>query len=58
MAKILGEPAAEIVKYAAEWNANLLAMGRHGHSHIAGLLMGWVAQKVLAIATIPVLLLP
>jgi nucleotide-binding universal stress UspA family protein len=54
----IGEPAHEIVKYAAEWNADLVAMGRHGHSHIAGLLMGSVAQKVLAIITIPVLLLP
>jgi nucleotide-binding universal stress UspA family protein len=54
----IGEPAHEIVKHATEWNADLLAMGRHGHSHIAGLLMGSVAQKVLAIATIPVLLLP
>jgi nucleotide-binding universal stress UspA family protein len=54
----IGEPAREIVKYAAEWNADLVAMGRHGHSHIAGLLMGSVTQKVLAIVTIPVLLLP
>jgi nucleotide-binding universal stress UspA family protein len=53
----IGEPAHEIVRYAAEWNADLVAMGRHGHSHIAGLLMGSVAQKVLAIITIPVLLL-
>ena len=54
----IGEPAHEIAKYATEWNADLVAMGRHGHSHIAGLLMGSVAQKVLAIVTIPVLLLP
>jgi nucleotide-binding universal stress UspA family protein len=54
----IGEPAHEIVKYAAEWNADLVAMGPHGHSHIAGLLMGSVTQKVLAIGTIPVLLLP
>ena len=33
-------------------------MGRHGHSHVAGMLMGSVAQKVLATVTIPVLLVP
>jgi nucleotide-binding universal stress UspA family protein len=53
----VGEPAQEIVKYATAWDADLVAMGRHGHSHIAGLLMGSVTQKVLAIVTIPVLLL-
>jgi len=54
----IGEPAHEIVRHAGEWNADLVAMGRHGHSPIAGLFMGSVAQKVLAIVTIPVLLLP
>lgn len=54
----IGEPAHEIVNYAAEWNADLVAMGRHGHSNIAGLLMGSVAQKVLATVSVPVLLLP
>jgi nucleotide-binding universal stress UspA family protein len=54
----IGEPAHEIVKFAGEWRADLVAMGRHGQSHIAGMLMGSVAQKVLATVTIPVLLLP
>ena len=54
----IGEPAHEIVSYAAEWKADLVAMGRHGHSHVAGMLMGSIAQKVLATVTIPVLLVP
>ena len=54
----IGEPAHEIVNYAAEWKADLVAMGRHGHSHIESMLMGSVAQKVLATVTIPVLLVP
>jgi nucleotide-binding universal stress UspA family protein len=54
----IGEPAHEIVNYAAAWSADLLAMGRRGHSGIAGVLMGSVAQKVVAMVTIPVLLLP
>lgn len=54
----VGEPSAEIVAFAAEWNAELIAMGRQGHSAIATLLLGSVTQKVLAIATVPVLILP
>ena len=54
----IGDAAHEIVRYAAEWNADLVAMGRHGHSAIAGLLMGSVTQKVLATIKLPVLLLP
>lgn len=54
----IGEPALEIVNYASAWNADLVAMGRHGYSAIAGMLMGSVTQKVLAVITIPVLLLP
>ncbi|MEO8751257.1 MAG: universal stress protein [Casimicrobiaceae bacterium] len=54
----IGDPAHEIARYAAESNADLVAMARHGHSGIAGLLMGSVAQKVLAIIKLPVLLLP
>jgi nucleotide-binding universal stress UspA family protein len=53
----VGDPAAEIVRFAHEWNADLIAMGRHGHSAVATLLMGSVAQKVLATAGTPVLLL-
>jgi nucleotide-binding universal stress UspA family protein len=52
----IGEPALEIVKYAAEWHADLLALGRHGQSAITTLLMGSVAQKVLATSEIPVLM--
>ncbi|MFO1323077.1 MAG: universal stress protein [Burkholderiales bacterium] len=52
-----GDAAHEIVKLAGEWNADLIAMGRHGHSAIATLLMGSVTQKVLATASLPVLIL-
>ena len=36
------------------WGADLVAMGRHGHSAVSTLLMGSVAQKVLATAHVPV----
>jgi nucleotide-binding universal stress UspA family protein len=51
----IGDPAEEIATFAVEWNADLLAIGRHGHSAVATLLMGSVAQKVMATATVPVL---
>jgi nucleotide-binding universal stress UspA family protein len=53
----IGEPAHEIVRFATEWNADLIAMGRYGHSAVATLLMGSVTQKVLATTKLPVLLL-
>lgn len=56
-AQRIGEPAIEIVKFAAEWSADLIAMGRHGHSAVTSLLMGSVTQKVIAASAVPVLLL-
>ncbi|MFO1413027.1 MAG: universal stress protein [Burkholderiales bacterium] len=53
----IGDPAVEIVRFAHEWGADLIAMGRHGQSAVATLLMGSVAQKVLATANLPVLVL-
>lgn len=56
-AQRVGEPAVEIVRFATEWGADLIAMGRHGYSAVTTLLMGSVAQKVIATAGVPVLLL-
>ena len=53
----IGDPAIEIVRFAHEWGADLIALGRHGHSAVATLLMGSVSQKVVATADQPVLLL-
>ncbi len=53
----IGDPATEIVRFAHEWGADLIALGRHGQSAIASLLMGSVSQKVVATANLPVLLL-
>jgi nucleotide-binding universal stress UspA family protein len=53
----VGEPAREIVKFADEWGADLIIMGRHGQSGMVSLLLGSVAQKVLASTAIPALLL-
>ena len=51
-----GNPAKEIVAYAAENDMDLIAIASHGGGEIAWLL-GSVAQKVIAHASVAVLLL-
>jgi len=53
----IGDPAREIVNYAAECEADLIAMGRHGQSALVGMLMGSVTQKVLATSPVPVMVI-
>ena len=50
-----GNPAKEIVAYAAENDMDLIAIASHGGGEIAWLL-GSVAQKVIAHAPVAVLL--
>ena len=50
-----GNPAKEIVAYAAQNNMDLIAIASHGGGEIAWIL-GSVAQKVIAHATISLLL--
>jgi nucleotide-binding universal stress UspA family protein len=55
--KRVGDPAHEIVKFADEWGADLIVAGTHGHSAVTNLVIGSVAQKVLAQTRRPILLL-
>lgn len=50
-----GDPAEEIVVAARELRPDLIAIGSRGHGRLTGLLLGSVAQKVLAHAACPVL---
>ena len=50
-----GDPAEEIIALAKDQKADLIVMGTRGHGRLAGLLLGSVAQKVLAHAPCPVL---
>ncbi len=52
----VGQPAEVIVKMASDLGCDLIVMGTHGRSGIAGLVMGSVANRVLHLATCPVLL--
>lgn len=52
-----GEPAEEIVRQAAERNADLIAMGTHGHRGVYDLVFGSVSDAVRHDVSIPVLLI-
>lgn len=52
----VGEPAHEIVELA-KTGFDCIAMGTRGHAGLTSLMLGSVAQKVVASATVPVLLL-
>jgi phosphoglycerate kinase len=51
-----GDPADEILKFADEIGADLIAMGSHGQTGILRFLMGSVSRKVLDHAKCPVLI--
>jgi nucleotide-binding universal stress UspA family protein len=51
-----GDPADEILKFADEIGADLMAMGSHGRTGVRRFLMGSVSRQVLDHATCPVLI--
>jgi nucleotide-binding universal stress UspA family protein len=53
--KCVGDPAEEIVRHAAAGGYDMIAMGTHGHTGLANLVMGSVATKVLARTRVPVI---
>ena len=50
-----GQPAAEIVKAAKEWGADLIVIGSHGRRGLTRALLGSVAEVVMRHAHCPVL---
>jgi nucleotide-binding universal stress UspA family protein len=52
----VGRPAEEIAKVAEQGRYDLIMMGSHGHSPIGNLVLGSVAQRVLATCKTPVLI--
>lgn len=52
----VGQPAEVIARMAHELSCDLVVMGSHGRSGIAGLVLGSVASRVLCLAGCPVLL--
>ena len=52
----VGQPAEVIAKVGDELDCDLIVMGSHGRTGLAGMLMGSVASRVLHSAKCPVLL--
>lgn len=52
----LGKPAPEIVRVATKRGVDQIVMGTHGRGALGGLLIGSVAQRVLHLASVPLLL--
>lgn len=52
------QPAQSIANLAAEVGADIIVVGTRGHSPVAGVLVGSVAQRLLEVAPCPVLAVP
>lgn len=52
----VGSPAQEVLKAVEREQAHMIVMGTHGHGLIGRAIMGSVAQRVVADAHVPVLL--
>ncbi len=53
-----GNPRKAIIAAAKEWGADLIVMGSHHHSAIAGLFLGNIAQTVMNHTSCPVEIVP
>jgi nucleotide-binding universal stress UspA family protein len=53
-----GEPAEEIIRYAASHPIDLIVMGTHGRTGFSRVLLGSVVERVLRGAPCPVLVVP
>lgn len=54
---VFGDPGQEIADYADRTGAELIVMPSHGRRGLSRLLLGSVAERVLRLATCPVLIL-
>jgi nucleotide-binding universal stress UspA family protein len=53
---LVGRPADSIAEAAAKSGCDMLLLGSHGHSPTTSLLLGSVAQRVLATSRLPTLI--
>ena len=52
---LVGVPFVEIIRYSRDQSIDLIVIGPHGHSALAAMLLGTVAEKVVRKAPCPVL---
>lgn len=52
---VLGKPFVEIIRYCQDEKIDLIVLGTHGHSALASILLGSVAEKVVRKAPCAVL---
>ncbi|MFU8814875.1 MAG: universal stress protein [Pseudomonadales bacterium] len=57
-ALLTGKPSAEIARHAAEQDASLILLGKHGRSWVASRTIGSTATNLCEIAGRPVLMIP
>ena len=55
---LFGDPGHKIAAFAEEINAGLIVMSTHGRTGLSHLLIGSVAERVVRLASCPVLILP
>jgi nucleotide-binding universal stress UspA family protein len=55
---VTGQPASEIVSWAATKQAQVILVGTHGRSGLERVLLGSVAEHVLRLASCAVLVVP
>lgn len=53
-----GDTAQTILRYAEEWNADVIVMGTHSHSTLEKIFLGTVAASVLEKTKTPVYMVP
>jgi nucleotide-binding universal stress UspA family protein len=53
-----GDPAVELLAFAASVNADLIATGSHGHGFVARMLIGSVTTRIVRCSTCSVLTVP
>ena len=55
-ARLTGDPATEIAKYAKENSLSLMVMGTHGGSSLRIMMLGSVVLKVASLTKLPLVL--
>ena len=56
--QLQGDPATELLAFAASVNADLITTGSHGHGFVARMLIGSVTTRILRCSTCSVLTVP